>query len=118
VRFTRYLRIARQIGWAYPQPKAHVVVCAAFKGKKLLAVRTNTASEHAEARAIEAAPDADRLVVFRFNRADPERRARESCPCSKCCPIIRASKVRRVEYLSPLGPVVVKVKELEPYNGK
>jgi hypothetical protein len=116
VKFLRHLRLARHLSLTCAAPKPHIVVCAAFEGKRLVAWRTNTETQHAEIRALEAAPDADRLVVYRFNRADASREARASCPCSRCCPKIRGSKVRRVEYLSPLGPVVVKVKELEPYN--
>ena len=118
MRFRKYLRIARQLSRNPPNSKQHIVVRAAFTGSTLCGFRLNTDVVHAEIRAMDAWPEADRLVVYRFNAADSERNERPSCSCFKCCPKIRGSKVTRVEYLSPLGPVCVKVEKLQPYNGK
>lgn len=120
MRYNRFLRLARLLSkqeGAIPD-KQHIVVVAAFEGKRLVAWRLNSVDEHAEDRALQAVPKATRLVVFRFNRADPDRLDRPSCPCSKCCPKIRLSKVKKVEFMSPLGPAVVKVNDLKPYNGE
>ena len=119
MRYNRFLRLARHLSLQSNQipDKQHIVVVAAFVGKRLMAWRLNSESEHAEDRALQAVPDATRLVVFRFNRADLSRIDRPSCPCSKCCPKIRGSKVKKVEFMSPLGPAAVKVNDLKPYNG-
>lgn len=99
-----------------PTPKQHIVIVAAYRGKRLLRWFWNTVTAHAEARALVSERSADRLVIYRFNRADPARLARPSGPCADCCKLIRKSGVRKVEYLSLLGPVVVKVGDYVPYN--
>lgn len=119
MRYERYLRIARALSLTGNLPdKQHLVVCLAFIGKSLRAARLNSATEHAEMRALRAVPEAERLVVYRFNRADPARADRPSCPCWGCVPVIRASGVTKVEFMSPLGPVVVKCGSLQPYREK
>lgn len=117
MRYYKYLRLARQLSLVGPLPnKQHIVVCAAFSGKTLLGFRLNTESEHAEVRAMASCPGADRLVVYRFNRADASRADRTSCPCANCCPLILASNVRKVECRNRLGIAIVKTSDLEPYN--
>lgn len=120
MRYRDYLKHARIVsrGYAGLNTKQHLVVCLAFDGRTLLDAHINTDLYHSEHRALKQCPDADRLVVYRFNRADASRLDRPSCPCFRCCPLIQRSNVRKVEFMSPLGPVVVKVSALEPYNGK
>ena len=117
MKWRKYLRLAQHTSRIRATPKPHIVVCAAFEGNTLVAIRENTEAEHAEIRVLAVAPNADRLVVWRFNRADPARTPRTSCPCVKCCARIRDSKARRVECYVGVGPAIVKVAELEPYNG-
>jgi tRNA(Arg) A34 adenosine deaminase TadA len=117
MRYRRFLRLARQLATDGPLPdKQHLVVAVAFTGKHPVAYRLNSEAEHAEVRALRAAPEADRIVVYRFNRADPLRVPRTSCPCSRCCPMLAKSRVKKVEYMGPFGPIVVKVQSLKPYN--
>lgn len=116
MRWKRLLRFARNVSFVVPACKQHIVVCAAMNGKQVLQWFWNTPEYHAEDRALQTCPEADRLVVFRFNRADLKRDARPSGPCAACSKLIQKSGVRKVEYLSTLGPVVNKVQSYVPYN--
>lgn len=116
MKFRRFLSLAQAESCHRPPDKQHIVVCAAFDGKRFLGLRLNTADRHAEDRALEAYPAATELVTWRFNRADGARTARPSGPCSECCALIRASGVRRIQYLSKLGPTRTSVESLQPYD--
>ncbi len=91
-------------------------MCLGFEGKTSRVETVNSSTHHAEEIALRTQHSIDRLVVYRFNRQDPDKQPRTSCPCWSCVPLILASGVRKVEYMSPLGPVQCKIGDLKPYN--
>ena len=106
MKFYKYLRTAQKLSFTANNEKQHIVVCAAFtrSGPILL---TNGDKIHAEARAIRGLDNIQRIVVYRFNRADSTRGPRTSCPCLKCQGLILSTGIKKVEYMTSLGPVVV-----------
>lgn len=107
MKFYKYLRIAQKLSFTAHNQKQHIVICASFTRSGPIFI-TNGDKLHAELRAIQCIDDIKRIVVYRFNRADPYRIPGTSCPCLNCAKAIVNSSIKCVEYWTSLGPVQVK----------